>query len=73
LIANCPVPLGAGAAQIKTFQHDRSPTVHHVEAGQFASPTGAWLHGAENQLWLEGESVGALGGQAEIEQGVEPN
>src|SRR5450759_2673 len=68
LIAICPVLLD----QINTFIHARSPLVHQPGPGQLESPVGAWLHGAENQVRLDDER-GALGGQAEIEHGVDPN
>src|SRR3989441_3881964 len=72
LIATSPV-LAAGA-QIKSFQQARSPTGHQAEPGQLESPVGAWEHGAANQVKPPpAESAAALGGQAEIEQGVEPN
>src|SRR2546422_8593414 len=72
LIATSPV-LAAGA-QIKRFQQARSPTGHQAEPGQLESPVGAWEHGAANQVKPPpAESAAALGGQAEIEQGVEPN
>src|ERR1700693_1063931 len=68
LIAICPVLLD----QINRFMHARSPLVHQPGPGQLESPVGAWLHGAANQVRLDDER-GALGGHAEIEQGVEPN
>ena len=72
LIENCPVLLAG--AQISVFQQDRFPTAHHEEPGHAtASPAGAWLQGAANQVWLDGESAGTLGGQAESEHGVDPN
>src|SRR5882672_2757699 len=71
LIANCAVLLAG--AQISVFQQDRLPAAHQAEPGQLASPAGAWLHGAANHVWLDGESAGALGGQADTEQGVDPN
>src|SRR3989441_1523434 len=72
LIATSPV-LAAGA-QIKRFQQARSPTGHQAEPGQLESPVGAWEQGAANQVKPPpAESAAALGGQAEIEQGVEPN
>src|SRR5712692_9866025 len=72
LMANCPV-LPAGA-QISVFQHARLPTAHHEEPGHAeASPEGARLQGAANQVWLDGESAGTLGGQTDTEQGVDPN
>src|SRR5260370_3456867 len=58
--------------QSNTFRHARSPLVHQPGPGQLASPAGAELHGAANQLRLDDER-GAFGGQAEIEHGVEPN
>src|SRR5438445_11348716 len=72
LIATSPV-LAAGA-QIKRFQQARSPTGHQAEPGQLESPVGAWEHGAANQVKPPpAESAAALGGHAEIEQGVEPS
>src|SRR5437879_12408140 len=72
LIATSPV-LAAGA-QIKRFQQERSPTGHQAEPGQLESPVGAWEPGAANQVKPpQAESAAALGGHAEIEQGVEPS
>src|SRR2546423_15286837 len=72
LIATAPV-LAAGA-QIKRFQQARSPTGHQAEPGQLESPVGAWEHRAANQVKAPPvESAAALGGQAELEQGAEPN
>src|SRR2546427_436084 len=67
-------PARAAGAQIKRFQQARSPTGHQAEPGQLESRVGAWEHGAANQVKPPpAESAAALGGQAEIEQGVEPN
>jgi hypothetical protein len=68
-------PVLLAGAQIRTFEHERSPAGHHEALPRqlAASPAGAAEHGAANQVRLLGESAPALGGQAEIEQGVEPN
>src|SRR5207245_886880 len=59
---------------MKRFQQARSPTGHQAEPGQLESPVGAWEHGAANQVKPPpAESAAALGGQAEIERGGEPN
>src|SRR5437899_2560158 len=73
LIAIWPVLLAG--AQIKRFQQARSPDGrHHEDPGQLASPAGAWEQGAANQVKPPpAGSAATLGGQAEIEQGVEPN
>src|SRR5256884_4415229 len=72
LIATSPV--WAAGAQIKRFQQARSPPGHQAEPGQLESPVGAWEHGAANQVKPPpAESAAALGGHAEIEQGVEPS
>src|SRR2546430_7507153 len=69
-----PSRVWAAGAQIKGFQQARSPTGHQAEPGQLESPVGAWEHGAANQVKPPpAESAAALGGHAEIEQGVEPN
>ena len=67
-------PVLVAGAQIRTFEHERSPAVHQADPGQLAeSPVGAFEHGAANQVRLLGESAPALGGQADTEHGVEPN
>src|SRR5215472_650748 len=68
-------PLAEEGAQINRFQHARSPTGHQAEPAQAAeSPAGACEHGAANQVKPPPlESAAALGGQAEIEHGVDPN
>ena len=62
-------------AQISTLAQDRSPAGRHQEdPGQLAaSPSGAVEHGAANHVRLLGESAAVFGGQADSEQGVEPN
>src|SRR5216684_8340765 len=72
VIAICPVLL-AGAQMSRSWQA-RSPAGHHAEPGQLAaSPLGADEQGAANQVRLLGESAPALGGQAAIEHGADPN
>src|SRR5438477_7279496 len=67
-------PVFAAGAQINRFQQARSPDGHQADPGQLASPAGAEEHGAANHVYPPpAESAGVLGGQAEIEQGVEPN
>src|SRR5260370_42597627 len=60
---------------MRRFEQARSPAGHQeAPPRQLAeSPAGAAEHGAANQVRLLGESAPALGGQAEIEQAVEPN
>src|SRR5437870_10983538 len=78
MIAICPVLLAG--AQTSRFQHARLPTGHQVDPGQLGSELpltggGAAEQGAANQVLppAVAGSATALGGQAEIEQGVEPN
>src|SRR2546421_9963344 len=78
MIAICPVLLAG--AQTSMFQHARLPAGHQVDPGQLGSElplTGgeAAEQGAANQV-LPPAVAGAatvLGGEAEIEQGGEPN
>jgi hypothetical protein len=37
-------------AQMRRFQHARSPTGHQADPAQLASPAGAWEHGAANHV-----------------------
>src|SRR5439155_1060183 len=61
-------------AQINRFQQARSPDGHQADPAQLASPAGADEHGAANHVYPPpAESAGVPGGQAETEQGVEPN
>lgn len=67
-------PVLLAGAQISKSQQDRSPAGHHEAPPRqlAASPAGAAEQGAANQVRLLGESAPALGGQGEIEHGLEP-
>src|SRR6266852_6908032 len=57
------------------FEQARSPAGHQEAPPRqlAASPAGAVEHGAASQVKLLGESAPALGGQADSEQGTDPN
>src|SRR5207247_9604166 len=67
-------PVWLAGWKISRFRQARSPTGHQLEPGQVASPLGADEQGAANQVYPPpAESAAALGGQADSEQGVDPN
>src|SRR5260370_36193055 len=59
---------------MRRFEQARSPAGHQeAPPRQLAeSPVGAAEHGAANHVRLLGESAPALGGQTDIEHGVDP-
>src|ERR1700674_2675048 len=68
-------PVVLEGAQISRFQQARSPFGHQAEPAQAAaSPPGAWLRGAANQVNPPPDgSAAAFGRHAVIEHGVDPN